>query len=351
MRPFRGPVAIALLAMMVSFAGSMAAAAVSAEWIVTQRMTLDGQSSIQCYDRNSSGTEGSAIRVRVRSTVTRGTTVGDCRIAAKGSDSVTLETEILVRCGDRRWARTVDARGNPLPDPAAEARWQAAQSGEYRSLVAHVCARPPRTPSSGTGFFVDGTGHVLTNDHVAGRCAQIAVVAAGQRRNAQIVARDTKLDLALLATGVPSTAFASFRTAAPPRAGEAVTLVGFPLRGLLAPEPIVSTGIVNAVAGLRGDATQIQISAPVQRGNSGGPLLDASGNVIGIVVAKLDAMKLAQETGDLPQNINFAIKGDVARTFLEKHRVTPRTGTWTRPIDTVGVAAIARAMTVAVECD
>ena len=112
----------------------------------------------------------------------------------------------------------------------------------------------------------------------------------------------------------------------------------------------MSTGIVNAVAGLRDDASRFQISAPVQSGNSGGPVLDAGGNVIGVVVAKLDAMKVARETGDIPQNINFAIKGEVARAFLAAHGILARTGAWTRPIDTIGVAAIAKAMTVAVEC-
>jgi S1-C subfamily serine protease len=181
-------------------------------------------------------------------------------------------------------------------------------------------------------------------------CRQVEVVLADRRWRAVIVAGDPAADLALLKAGTTSTAFASFRAAAPPRVGEAVTAVGFPLRGLLASGPIVSTGIVNAAAGIRDDATRFQISAPVQSGNSGGPVLDTGGNVIGVVVSKLDAMRVARETGDLPQNINFAVKGDVARAFLETHGVRARTGSWTRSIDPVGIAAIARAMTVAVEC-
>jgi S1-C subfamily serine protease len=207
-----------------------------------------------------------------------------------------------------------------------------------------------RRASSGTGFFVDATGHVLTNDHVVAGCRQVTVVAAGKRWPAQIVARDATLDLALLKVATATTAYASFRIAAPPRAGESVIAAGFPLRGLLASGPIVSTGIVNAVAGIHDDATRFQISAPIQPGNSGGPLLDAGGNVIGVVVSKLDAVKHAQATGDLPQNVNFAVKGEYARTFLEKNGVHPRTGTWKRPIDNVGVAAIAKAMTIPVDC-
>ena len=81
------------------------------------------------------------------------------------------------------------------------------------------------------------------------------------------------------------------------------------------------------------------------------PLLDSSGNVIGVVVAKLDAIKLAQVTGDIPQNVNFAIKSDIARAFLEANQVSARLSTSLRPIDSVGVAAIAKSIIVAVECE
>jgi len=218
------------------------------------------------------------------------------------------------------------------------------------ALVSSGNVQAARRSSSGTGFFVDGHGNVLTNHHVVETCRQIVLIAADKRWRAQVVARDAILDLALVKVDRTSVSYATFRANVPPRAGESVTAVGFPLRGLLASEPNVSTGIVNAVAGIRDDASRFQISAPVQSGNSGGPVLDAGGNVIGVVVSKLDAMKVARETGDMPQNINFAIKGDVARAFLAAHGIPTRTGAWARSIDTIGVAAIAKAMTVAVEC-
>lgn len=71
---------------------------------------------------------------------------------------------------------------------------------------------------------------------------------------------------------------------------------GFPLPGLLASEGNVSTGVLSATAGLQNDIRFVQISAPVQAGNSGSPLLDASGHVIGVVVAKLDALRIARLT-------------------------------------------------------
>lgn len=210
-----------------------------------------------------------------------------------------------------------------------------------------IAAAPQK--GSGTGFLVDAAGHVLTNAHVAGKCALVVGI-AGKKLPAVVVSRNAQLDLALLATRASTPTYATFRAGAPARAGEVVTAAGFPLRGLLASGPIVTTGIVNATAGLLDDRSRLQISAAVQPGNSGGPLLDAAGNVIGVVVSKLDAMEVVKSTGDLPQNVNFAIKGERARAFLEANRIVPRTGPWTRPIDPVGVAAIAKAIAVPVEC-
>jgi S1-C subfamily serine protease len=112
----------------------------------------------------------------------------------------------------------------------------------------------------------------------------------------------------------------------------------------------VAAGEISATSGLRGDAKHLQISAPVQPGNSGGPLLDQSGNVIGIVVSKLNAMKLAEKIGDIPQNVNFAIKGAVAKYLLDINNVDYQTSSATGRIGTAEVAAQARKYTVVLEC-
>ncbi len=99
--------------------------------------------------------------------------------------------------------------------------------------------------------------------------------------------------------------------------------VGFPLPGLLASEANVTTGTVSALAGIGNDTRFLQMTAPVQPGNSGGPLLDLEGRVVGVVVSKLDALKVASATGDIPQNVNFAIKAGVVRSFLDASGVAP----------------------------
>ncbi len=101
------------------------------------------------------------------------------------------------------------------------------------------------------------------------------------------------------------------------RQGEDIVVYGFPLPGVLSSGGNVSTGNVTALTGLGDDSRFLQISAPVQPGNGGGPLLDRSGNVVGVVVSKLNALSVASATGDVPQNVNFAIKASVALAFLE----------------------------------
>ncbi len=186
-------------------------------------------------------------------------------------------------------------------------------------------ARPelPKTrkAGSGTGFFVTASGHVLTNHHVAGNCSSLTVSQLGQpTQTAKLVASDQRNDLALLSTDLKPAAVPTFRTRA--RLGENIAVFGFPLAGLLASGGNFTLGNITALAGLADDSTQYQISAPVQPGNSGGPLLDKSGSVIGVVVSKLNVLGVAKQTNDVAQNVNFAIKAATASNFLETNGVT-----------------------------
>src|SRR5207253_9309876 len=113
----------------------------------------------------------------------------------------------------------------------------------------------------------------------------------------------------------------------------------------------VTTGIVSAVAGVRNDPKQLQITAPVQPGNSGGPLVDAGGTVIGIVVSKLNAIKIAQATGAIPENINFAVNAALARARLDKNGVHYEEASPAgEPLSTPLIAKRAAKYTVMIEC-
>ena len=109
-------------------------------------------------------------------------------------------------------------------------------------------------------------------------------------------------------------------------------------------------GNVSSLAGLGDDARFFQITAPVQPGNSGGPLLDMSGSVSGIVNSKLDGMKVAAASGDIPQNVNFAIKVNVATNFLDAHSVSYSTAAVGTAVDLATVADRARPFTALIVC-
>ncbi|MBR0657473.1 S1C family serine protease [Plastoroseomonas arctica] len=179
-----------------------------------------------------------------------------------------------------------------------------------------------RAVSSGTGFVV-APRRLMTNAHVVEGCTEMrARRPDGSDVVARVDAADRTRDLALLTVQTDVGPALNFRATPGPRRGETVVTYGFPLAGLLSSGPSLTTGSVSALAGLSDDPRQIQISAPVQPGNSGGPLLDMAGLVIGVVVSKLNAQRVAQRTGDIPQNVNFAVKGQEALAFLREQNVT-----------------------------
>ena len=201
----------------------------------------------------------------------------------------------------------------------------------------------------GTGFVIDKEGHVITNSHVAHGCSKLTASINGATADAALIADDQRNDLALLKAPVTVDRTAAFR-GQPIRAGDSVVVLGYPLYGLLAAQANVTEGTVSALAGLNNDSRQLQITAPVQPGNSGGPLVDRSGNIVGVVQAKLDAIKIASVTGDIPENINFAINVSVLRTFLDANNQHYDLEASAKELSVPDAADVARKFTVLVEC-
>jgi hypothetical protein len=203
--------------------------------------------------------------------------------------------------------------------------------------------------TSGTAFAV-APGLLITNQHVIAGCSSVDVIAADGRRTGSIVNADDQIDLALLRVSGIKGATARLRSPRNIRLGESVMVFGFPLAGSLSSSGNFTSGLVSALRGLKDTDGELQITAPVQPGNSGGPLMDASGLVIGVVQAKLDALRAAIATGDIPQNVNFAISLEVLANFLAKNRVVFRDGALSAPLDTARVAELAQSFTYRVEC-
>lgn len=211
--------------------------------------------------------------------------------------------------------------------------------------------RVASTAAVGTGFAVTSRGHLLTNAHVVEGCTSVEVLSGSTTSPGKILARDSQNDLALISTSMSTPTYATFRRTAP-RTGEDVIAIGFPYHGLLASDINVSVGVIGATAGLRNDTSRLQISAPVQPGNSGGPLLDNTGSLLGVIVSKLNALSIAKTYGDIPQNINFAIKADIAQIFMRSHGTEPRLSEVApKRQSTADIAMAARSYTFLVTCD
>ena len=208
----------------------------------------------------------------------------------------------------------------------------------------------PELAGSGTGFYISSDGNVLTNAHVIDACSSLAVESIGKPAiEARLVASDARNDLAVIHAKGRAPRAAAFR-AGSVRQGQSVVVYGFPLPGAVASSGNATTGNVSALAGSGDDTRLLQISAPVQPGNSGGPLMDMTGAVLGVVVGKLNAAKVMEVIGDIPQNINFAIKAHVVIGFLESHGVEYQTAPKAQEMNVSDVADSARAFSVRVLC-
>jgi len=203
---------------------------------------------------------------------------------------------------------------------------------------------------TGSGIVVDEAGRILTNHHVVQACRALRVRKDGVAVGARLQAYDPKNDLALVhADGLRGVRPASFRTG-PAQLGEPVFLAGYPLQGVLSSDLHVGTGMVSALAGPKGDRRFIQLSVPVQSGNSGGPVLDEAGLVIGVLMGTLSPAYVQRLTGLPPQNVSFAVRSALAQTLLGSGRTEFRKGTSRQVLDTRELAARARGFTVLVEC-
>jgi len=179
--------------------------------------------------------------------------------------------------------------------------------------------------SSGTGFFVT-QDVVATNYHVVKDGKQISLLVGGIPLSADLLLKDTQNDLALLRINLanePNTTAErkgmkclAIGNSDAARSGDAVFTIGFPLSGLLAATPSVAQGLISNSFGIDNDPRMFQVSIPIQVGNSGSPLLDSNGRVIGVITSTLSSTALLKATGALPQNVNFAIKSSYLKSIL-----------------------------------
>jgi TPR repeat protein len=169
---------------------------------------------------------------------------------------------------------------------------------------------------TGSGFFVTEDGYLLTSYHVVEDANTIKVKTKLGTFRTRLVATDKANDVAMLkAEGTfPALPIAPSRGI---KLGGSVFTIGFPNINLQGFAPKLTKGEISSLTGAEDDPRAFQISVAVQPGNSGGPLVDMNGNVVGIVEARLADMPTLKSTGSLPQNVNYAMKSSVLSALLE----------------------------------
>ncbi|MDB6024082.1 MAG: hypothetical protein JWM68_305 [Verrucomicrobiales bacterium] len=248
-------------------------------------------------------------------------TIGDrdqITFLAKASGSYSY----INKAGDQRTVRAYDCgrvcTQKEIPEQMIKGNMASAPMPLHGEPAVDVVSSLPQSDklkATGSGFFVTEDGYLITNHHVVEDASSVKVKMRGNVFTAKVIEIDKDADLALLkVTGKFTPLVLSATDDA--KLGQSAFTIGFPNIELQGLEPKYTDGKISSLAGIRDDPDHYQISVQVQPGNSGGPLLDDSGTVIGIVVARLNDLAMLRRSGSLPQNVNYAIKVKLLRKLL-----------------------------------
>lgn len=172
--------------------------------------------------------------------------------------------------------------------------------------------------STGTCFAVSGNGWLVTAAHVVAGANHIAVRLADGRELAATVERTSgSTDLALLRIAAPTPAYLTAAPVGAVQVGDRVFTFGYPAIDMLGIDVKFSEGSVSALSGYGGDSTYMQVSVPTHPGNSGGPLVTENGHLAGVVLATARPAAFLKNTGTLPQNINWGVRGEYVKALLD----------------------------------
>jgi len=191
--------------------------------------------------------------------------------------------------------------------------------------------------SMGSGFVISGNGLIITNYHVIRGKEEINVYfpSIDQSFVAKVALTDKNNDIALLA--LEDFHISEYFTEDIPfiisntsdmRLGQEIFTLGYPLGEILGKSVKLSTGDISSLYGIKDDPRLMQISNPIQPGNSGGPLLNTNGEIVGVVLSTLNARYFYDNESIIPQNVNFAIKGNYVSNLIsilpEYHELSNR---------------------------
>ena len=175
--------------------------------------------------------------------------------------------------------------------------------------------------SSGSGFAVSFDGHIITNYHVIQGCQRVKINLNGRSISTRLVTYNPRNDLALLKGDFRPVTVLPLSTRSPELLQD-VYVAGYPFGRNVSTSIKVTKGIVSSLIGAGNNFVNIQIDAALQPGNSGGPILNEKGNVIGVAVSILDKIKTLKKFGSLSENTNFGIKANLVKSVLEISNVS-----------------------------
>tara|TARA_A100001011_G_scaffold251269_1_gene259432 strand:- start:245 stop:1384 length:1140 start_codon:yes stop_codon:yes gene_type:complete len=196
--------------------------------------------------------------------------------------------------------------------------------------------------SSGTAFFINNKGNLLTNSHVVEGCSLSKISYKNKDYDAKLIATDKTLDLALLKAEIKPKSFFTFSKNGAKKLNK-VYVAGYPLGKGLSDDLKISSGIVSSLKGFEDNSNEIQIDAPINPGNSGGPIINENGDLIAIAVSGL--------AKDLTEGINFGIKSSAAELFLISNNINPKKSMHSGIKDNDKLLAILEEGTVYTYCD
>lgn len=190
-------------------------------------------------------------------------------------------------------------------------------------IIAFICLATTScfAASFGSGFIISKSGHVITCEHCVPKGSRVTVLTQdGLSHEASVLFRNAELDLACLKIDGKTNDFLPVGDSAVSRILDPIYVFGFPLPSAIGSELSASKGTLNAIR-MKEGLQLLQIDAPVNPGNSGGPVLNNNGAVIGIAVSKLDPLKAIDRLGTIPERINFAVPSSVLRKELQRHDI------------------------------
>ena len=177
---------------------------------------------------------------------------------------------------------------------------------------------------TGSGVILNNGKWIITNRHVVRRAKYISVRnGLGKVRIVKSVQypSNDKIDLALLILSkpYPSNYSIKFNEISLPKTGQKIFVMGYPISSILGRfNPSITEGIISMNRGFGELPGEFQITAPMNKGNSGGPIFNSNGEIVGISVAGLDKVTIMKEEGFIPQDVNLGISSEVLKTFLNQ---------------------------------